>query len=90
MSFFRCQYSRVATQKTGALNANDSDKQVQLAIENVGIVLKAAGPRGWDDVYLLRSYHRDIRTSWEPTAEALKKRIPGHRPYQIYCPTKAA
>ncbi|KAK6209982.1 transposase [Colletotrichum tabaci] len=47
--------------ETGALEANDSDKQVQLAIENVDIVLKAAGLRGWDDVYLLRSYHCDIR-----------------------------
>ncbi|TQN65436.1 hypothetical protein CSHISOI_10002, partial [Colletotrichum shisoi] len=36
--------------ETAALDANDSDKQVQLAIENVDIVLKAAGLRGWDDV----------------------------------------
>ncbi|KAF5575538.1 hypothetical protein FPCIR_13114 [Fusarium pseudocircinatum] len=66
--------------ETGALDANDSNKQVQLAMENVDIVLKNAGLRGWEDVYLLRSCHCDIRSSWEPTAEALKKRIPGHRP----------
>ncbi|KAI8210360.1 RutC family protein [Colletotrichum sp. SAR 10_76] len=64
----------------GTLDANDSKKQVALAMENVDIVLKAAGLRGWEDVYSLRSYHCDIRTSWEQTAEALKKRIPNHRP----------
>ncbi|KAH6612177.1 Endoribonuclease L-PSP/chorismate mutase-like protein [Boeremia exigua] len=66
--------------ESGALDANDTIKQIRLAMENVDIVLKAAGLRGWEDVYLLRSYHCDIRTSWEPTVEALKTRIPGHRP----------
>ncbi|KAL0938330.1 endoribonuclease l-psp protein [Colletotrichum truncatum] len=66
--------------QSGALDATDSDKQIRLAMENVDLVLKAAGLRGWEDVYLLRSYHCDVRTSWEPAAEALKKRIPGHRP----------
>ncbi|KAF6800355.1 endoribonuclease l-psp protein [Colletotrichum musicola] len=66
--------------ESGALDVNDSDKQVKLAMENVDIVLKAAGLRGWEDVYLLRSYHCDLRTSWNPTAKALKERIPGHRP----------
>ena len=61
-------------------DANDSIKQVDLAIQNVDLILKAAGLRGWDDVYLLRSYHTDILTTWEPTAEALKKRIPNHKP----------
>ncbi|CEI63320.1 unnamed protein product [Fusarium venenatum] len=42
-------------------------------------VLKNVGLRGWEDIYLLHSYHCDIRSSWEPTAEALKNRIPGHR-----------
>ncbi|KAJ4153665.1 hypothetical protein LMH87_010145 [Akanthomyces muscarius] len=66
--------------ETGALDANDSDNQIELAMKNVDVVLKAAGLRGWEDVYLLRSYHCDIRTSWAPTAEALRQRIPGHRP----------
>ena len=66
--------------ESGAVDANDSDQQIRLAMENVDIGLKAAGLRGWEDVYLLRSYHCDIRTSFGPTAEALKKRIPGHRP----------
>ncbi|KAL6907322.1 Endoribonuclease L-PSP/chorismate mutase-like protein [Trichoderma evansii] len=65
---------------TGDLDSNDSDKQVQLAIENVDRVLRESGLRGWEDVYLLRSYHVDIRTSWEPTVRALKERIPSHRP----------
>ncbi|GKT53972.1 endoribonuclease L-PSP [Colletotrichum tofieldiae] len=66
--------------QTGALDANDIEKQVQLALENVDIVLKAAGLRGWEDVYLLRSYHCDIRSSFDLTVEALRKRIPDHRP----------
>lgn len=65
---------------SGDIDANDSTKQVDLAIQNVDLILKAAGLRGWEDVYLLRSYHTDIRTTWEPTAEALKKRIPNHKP----------
>lgn len=52
---------------------------MELAIKNVDVVLKAAGLRAWEVVYLLSSYHCGIRTSWEPTAEASKKRIPSHR-----------
>lgn len=66
--------------ESGDIDANDSTKQVQLAIENVDLVLRAAGLRGWEDVYLLRSYHTDIRTTWDPIVEALKRRIPNHKP----------
>ncbi|KAJ4357328.1 uncharacterized protein N0V89_001903 [Didymosphaeria variabile] len=66
--------------ESGDLDANDPIKQVELAMKNVDVVLQAAGLRGWEDVYLLRSYHCDIRSTWQPTVEALKKRIPGHRP----------
>ncbi|KZL80230.1 endoribonuclease l-psp family protein [Colletotrichum incanum] len=66
--------------ETGGLNSNDSSKQIQLAIENVDIVLKTEGLCGREDVYFLGSYHCDICTIWELTAEALKKRTPGHRP----------
>ncbi|KAJ4319538.1 hypothetical protein N0V94_003873 [Neodidymelliopsis sp. IMI 364377] len=66
--------------QSGELDATDSPKQVQLAIENVDLILKEAGLRGWEDVYLLRSYHTDIGSTWELAAEALKRRIPSHRP----------
>jgi enamine deaminase RidA (YjgF/YER057c/UK114 family) len=65
---------------TGALDANNSDEQIAIAMKNVDLVLKAAGLRGWEDVYHLRSYHTDIRSSWDPLVKALKERIPGHRP----------
>lgn len=66
--------------ETGAIDANDMEGQVRLAFENVDLILKAAGLRGWEDVYLVRSYHCDIRTSFQPVVDALKRRIPGHRP----------
>lgn len=66
--------------ETGALDANDTKRQVELAIENVDIVLKAAGLRGWEDVYSLRSYSCDIRASFDFIVQGLKARIPDHRP----------
>ncbi|KAJ5616504.1 YjgF/Yer057p/UK114 family [Penicillium hordei] len=65
---------------TGELDANDWKRQIDLAFDNVDRVLQAAGLKGWEDVYLLRSYHVDIGASWEYTVEKLRARIPGHRP----------
>lgn len=66
--------------ETGALDANDVRGQVDLAFQNVDNVLQAAGLRGWEDVYSIRSYHVDMALSFDYTVEKLKKRIPGHRP----------
>lgn len=66
--------------ETGELDADDSTNQVQLAFENVDNILQAAGLRGWEDVYLVRSYHTDIQKTFELVIEALKKRIPDHKP----------
>ncbi|CAG8211551.1 unnamed protein product [Penicillium olsonii] len=65
---------------TGDLDANDWKRQIDLAFDNVDRVLQAADLRGWEDVYLLRSYHVDIDASWEYTVEKLRARIPDHRP----------
>ncbi|KAK8199514.1 Endoribonuclease L-PSP/chorismate mutase-like protein [Phyllosticta capitalensis] len=65
---------------TGALDANDLNRQVELAFENVDRVLRTVGLRGWEDVYSIRSYHVDIRRSHDKFMEMLKQRIPGHRP----------
>ncbi|KAL4901592.1 hypothetical protein BDW74DRAFT_170051 [Aspergillus multicolor] len=51
----------------GDLDANDVRKQ-------------AAGLKGWEDVYLVRSYHVDMGSSYDYVVEKLKTRIPGHRP----------
>ncbi|KAJ5682933.1 hypothetical protein N7462_006098 [Penicillium macrosclerotiorum] len=64
----------------GVLDANNIPGQVDLAFENVDRVLQAAGLRGWEDVYSIRSYHVDIDSSYNRTVEKLKERIPGHRP----------
>ncbi|KAK7703764.1 hypothetical protein SLS57_010801 [Botryosphaeria dothidea] len=65
---------------TGALDADDVPGQVELAFENVDRVLRKVGLRGWEDVYSVRSYHVDIDASFEKMVEALRQRIPGHRP----------
>ncbi|KAM0330763.1 hypothetical protein ACHAQA_003717 [Verticillium albo-atrum] len=64
---------------TGKLDATDSLGQVKLAFENVDRVLRAAGLRGWDDVYSIRSYHLDIDTTFPIMVEELKRQLP-HRP----------
>ncbi|KAF3040686.1 hypothetical protein E8E12_004927 [Didymella heteroderae] len=66
--------------ETGELDANDSTKQVQLAVKNVDNILQAAGLRGWEDVYMVRTYHTDIRTTFQAVVDALKERIPNHKP----------
>ncbi|KAL4996469.1 Endoribonuclease L-PSP/chorismate mutase-like protein [Aspergillus recurvatus] len=64
----------------GDLDANDVRKQVDLAFENVDRVLQAAGLGGWEDAYLVRSYHVDMSSSYDYVVGKLKTRIPGHRP----------
>ncbi|KAF7588247.1 hypothetical protein BBP40_005969 [Aspergillus hancockii] len=64
----------------GELDGNNVERQVELAFENVDRVLQAAGLRGWEDVYLVRSYHVDMGSSYDHVVEKLKSRIPDHRP----------
>lgn len=64
----------------GDLDPNNIKGQVDLAFENVDRVLQASGLRGWEDVYLVRSYHVGMRASYDHVVEKLKQRAPGHRP----------
>ncbi|CAE6437690.1 unnamed protein product [Rhizoctonia solani] len=64
----------------GKTDSNDARGQVDLAFENVEKALCAAGLRGWEDVYSIRSYHCPIDETFNYTVEKLKERIPGHRP----------
>jgi len=64
---------------SGNLDYNEVE-QVNLAFENVDRVLQAAGLRGWEDVYSVRSYHVNIGESFQPMVDKLKERIPGHKP----------
>lgn len=65
---------------SGELTTSDTKEQVDLAFANVDRVLQAVGLRGWEDVYSIQSYHRDIDKSFPIVVEKLKQRIPGHRP----------
>ncbi|CAE6442367.1 unnamed protein product [Rhizoctonia solani] len=58
----------------------DVKKQIDLAFENVDKALRAVGLRGWEDVFSVRSYHRDIDTTFPMVVDKFKQRIPGHRP----------
>ncbi|KAG9854521.1 hypothetical protein KCU78_g436, partial [Aureobasidium melanogenum] len=66
--------------KTGDLSNYDGKQQLDNAFDNVDRVLQAAGFRGWEDVYLLRSYQLDVVSHFGYLVEKLKQRIPGHRP----------
>lgn len=66
--------------ETGALDSNDMKGQIDLAFQNVDNVLRAAGLRGWEDVYLMRTYSVDMDASHEHLHAKLRERIPGHRP----------
>ncbi|GFF58612.1 rutC family protein YjgH [Aspergillus udagawae] len=65
---------------SGDLDTDDVRRQVDLAFQNIDRVLQAAGLKEWEDVYLIRSYHVDMESSYDYVVEKLKKRIPGHRP----------
>ncbi|KAF7189110.1 RutC family protein YjgH [Pseudocercospora fuligena] len=58
----------------------DWKRQIDKAFDNVDKVLKAAGLRGWEDVYLLRSYQTNMEEHFEYFIETLKRKVPSHRP----------
>ncbi|KAI4754901.1 hypothetical protein E4T52_16106 [Aureobasidium sp. EXF-3400] len=64
----------------GNLEADDWKLQIDNAFDNVDRVLQAAGLRGWEDVYSLRSYQVDIANHYDYLFQKLKARIPDHRP----------
>lgn len=57
--------------------------EVEQAMQNVELMLKAAGLRGWEDVYYVRHYHLDIDVTLPLVTEAMKKRIPDNRPGSV-------
>ena len=69
-----------------AIDKNDSDGQVERAFNNVEHVLRAAGLEGWQDVYLVRSYHTNVLETLPRAGEALQNRCPNHRPLWTVVP----
>ncbi|KAF4334849.1 L-PSP endoribonuclease family [Fusarium beomiforme] len=55
--------------------------QIEKAFENVECALKAAGSRGWEDVFFLRSHHLPCNNeAIETMVRCLKKYCPNHQP----------
>ena len=59
---------------------NDVEGQIELAFKNVELVLQHAGLKGWENVYLIRSYHVGIERSLQRCVEASRKFCPNHAP----------
>ncbi|WXC56552.1 hypothetical protein SNK03_002485 [Fusarium graminearum] len=59
---------------------SDVKDEVEQAVQNVEDVLKAAGLRGWEDVYYVRHYHTDIDVTLPLVTEAVKRKVPNNRP----------
>ena len=58
----------------------DVNGQIELAFKNVDIALKHAGLKGWENVYLIRTYHTDIDSSIKQIAEATRRWCPDNTP----------
>lgn len=58
----------------------DNKQQIINAFDNVERVLQAAGLKGWEDVYSIRSYHVDIASTFQLMVDILKERCPKHKP----------
>ncbi|TVY53959.1 hypothetical protein LSUE1_G010226 [Lachnellula suecica] len=65
---------------TGILDPSDLHSQIDNAFENIDRVLQAAGLRGWEDVYLWRSFAVRMQESHEYLVRKIRERVPGHRP----------
>lgn len=59
----------------------DVVKQIEQAFDNVDVTLKAAGARGWEDVFFLRSHHLPLNdVAMEAMVRCLKRYCPDHQP----------
>lgn len=56
------------------------DGQIEQAFKNVELVLQHAGLKGWENVYLMRTYHIGIERSLDKVVEASRRWCPNHAP----------
>ncbi|KAF4439181.1 flavin depend monooxygenase that catalyses the oxidation of rubrofusarin to 9-hydroxyrubrofusarin [Fusarium austroafricanum] len=68
--------------KDGDIAWRETDlEQIDLAFENVDKALKAAGGKGWDQVFRVNSYHLEITPEvGQRMSENFKKWMPNHKP----------
>jgi enamine deaminase RidA (YjgF/YER057c/UK114 family) len=71
---------RLGRDAEGNIDVNDTAGQIKLAFANVEKNLKDAGARGWEDVYLVRSYHTSMADQYPLTVKELSKWTPNHQP----------
>lgn len=57
----------------GTFDGIENEEQVRLAFKFIEGNLRAAGLRGWDDVYLVRSYHTELSKTFQLVVEEMKK-----------------
>jgi len=62
------------------LIAENIEKEIALAFENVDINLKHAGGKGWSQVYRVITYSTDIPSQHAFINANLKKWMPDHKP----------
>lgn len=58
----------------------DMESQIDLAFANVDRVLQSHGLRGWEDVYLWRSYAVGMDDAMQYLVPKIRERVPAHRP----------
>lgn len=58
----------------------DMKSQIDLAFANVDRVLQDHGLKGWEDVYLWRSYAVGMDDAMQHLVQKIRERVPGHRP----------
>ena len=66
--------------ETGVVDPTNIQAQVDQAFANVELVLKNAGLRGWEDVYLARAFLIREEGIVQAVGDALRKWCPNHRP----------
>lgn len=62
------------------IDGNDTEGQIELAFKAVDFILKQAGLKGWENVFLMRTYHTDIDKSLNTVVEVNRKWCPNHAP----------
>ena len=62
------------------LDKDDIEGQVEKAFKNVELVLQNAGLKGWENVYLVRTYHVGIDRGLSVVSDAYRRWCPKHAP----------
>ncbi|EXK25392.1 hypothetical protein FOMG_17951 [Fusarium oxysporum f. sp. melonis 26406] len=57
------------------------EQELETTYDNILRALQSVNTElSFDDVYLVRSFHTDLRSSFEPLVQVSKRRFPNHRP----------